>query len=147
MDEVCLLPEREHGALTALYRSAGLEIGDDWIEACRPVFSVAARREETLLGAATVSRRFRRLVLDYLAVAGEARGLGLGKTLAEACIDYARQAGETTLWIAAREPGFYKRLGAKDTEDTALLEDCRRCPDYEKDCRPKELVFDLKEIR
>ena len=147
MDELCLLPEEKHDALTGLYRSAGLEIGEDWIEACRPVFSVAARRGGTLLGAATVSCRFRRLVLDYLAVKSEARGLGLGKKLTERCIDYVRQAGETALWIAAREPEFYKRLGAKDTEDTALLEDCRHCPDYRKNCQPKELVFDLKEIR
>ena len=145
MDELLLLPEEKHGALTELYRSAGLEIGDDWIEENRPVYSVAARRGETLLGAATVSRRFRRLVLDYLAVKPEARGLGLGKALTEKCICYARQLGETALWIAAREPDFYQKLGAKETEDDALLEDCRRCPDYQKDCQPKELVFDLKE--
>ena len=83
MDELLLLPEEMHGALTELYRSAGLEIGDDWIKENRPVYSVAARRGETLLGAATVSRRFRRLVLDYLAVKPEARGLGLGKALTE----------------------------------------------------------------
>ena len=159
MDELLLLPEEKHGALTGLYRAAGLEIGDDWIEENRPVYSVAARRGETLLGAATVSRRFRRLVLDYLAVKpearglvqhrvhipAEARGLGLGKALTEKCVCYARQLGETALWIAAREPDFYQKLGAKETEDDALLEDCRRCPDYRKNCLPKELVFDLKE--
>ena len=145
MDELLLLPEEKHGALTELYRSAGLEIGDDWIEVCRPVWSVAARRGEAILGAATVSRRYQRLVLDYLAVTSDARGLGLGKALAEKCIDYATQMGEAALWIAAREPDFYQKLGAKETEDEALLEDCRRCPDYRKNCLPKELVFDLKE--
>ncbi len=146
MDEVSLLRESEHGKLTMLYRSAGLEIGDDWIEVCHPVFSVAARRNGELLGAATVSRRFDRLVMDYLAVEPAARGLGLGKSLTARCMAFAREAGEDALWIAAREPEFYLHLKAEETEDAALLEDCRRCPEYGKDCKPKELVFHLKEI-
>ena len=146
MDEIALAREPEHGKLTALYRAAGLEIGEDWIEVCHPVFSVAARRNGELLGAATVSRRFHRLLLDYLAVTPEARGQGLGKALTERCLDYARESGEQALWVAAKEPEFYKGMKAEETEDTALLEDCRRCPDFRKDCRPKELVFHLKEI-
>ena len=104
-----------------------------------------SRRGESLLGAATVSRRFGRLVLDYVAVKGEARGLGLGKRLTDCCLAYAREAGENALWIAAKEPEFYKHMDAEETEDTALLADCRRCPDYLRACRPKELVFYLKE--
>ncbi len=143
MDEVLLLPEREHELLTELYRASGLEIGEGWTKICHPVFSVAARRDSLLLGAATVSRRFERLVLDYVAVVPEARGQGLGKRLTESCLDYARKCGETALWLAAREPEFYLNMDAKETEDSALLADCRRCPDYGKDCSPKELVFDL----
>lgn len=146
MDEIVLLRETEHGKLTSLYRSAGLEIGSDWIEVCHPVYSVAARRNGELLGAATVSRRFDRLVMDYLAVEPAARGLGLGRLLTARCMGFAGEAGEKALWIAAKEPEFYLHLKARETEDTALLEDCRRCPEYEKDCKPKELVFDLKEI-
>lgn len=145
MDKIRLEREADHGALTALYRDSGLEIGETWIEDDHPVFSVAARRGESLLGAATVSRRFDRLVLDYVAVKGEARGLGLGKRLTQCCLAYAREAGENALWIAAKEPEFYRHMQAEETEDTALLADCRRCPDYLHACSPKELVFYLKE--
>ncbi len=145
MDEIRLEREPDHKVLAALYRDSGLEIGESWIEDDHPVYSVAARRGASLLGAATVSRRFDRLVLDYVAVKGEARGLGLGKRLTERCLAYAREAGESALWIAAREPEFYLHLNAEETEDTALLADCRQCPDYLRACRPKELVFYLKE--
>ena len=116
MDEFRLLPEPEHGKLTALYRSAGLEIGGDWIGENHPVYSVAARRGEALLGAATVSRRFQRLVLDYLAVEPASRGMGLGKALAEACIRCAGDAGyeQLELQVAAenaRALSLYRRLG------------------------------------
>ena len=147
MDKIDLLTVPEHGELTALYRAAGLEIGDGWIEECHPVFSVAAYKGAALLGGATVSRRFDRLVLDYLAVEPSARGTGLGKRLTARCIRYAREVGETALWIAAKEPGFYRHLEAKETEDTALLTDCLHCPDYGKDCKPEEMVFDLKESK
>ena len=137
----------EHGDLMALYRDSGLEIGKGWIAENNPVLSIAARRGKTLLGAATVSRRFGRLILDYLAVKPEARGLGLGKRLTESCLDYAKAAGEPALWVAAREPGFYRHLDAQETDDTALLADCRCCPDYMKACSPIELVFKLKETQ
>ncbi len=145
MSEILLREETGHGTFTSLYRSAGLDIGEGWTELCHPVFSAAARLDGALLGAATVSRRFGRLLLEYLAVEPEARGRGLGKRLTELCLDYAVRAGEKELWIAAREPDFYRSLGAEDTEDRTLLADCRRCPDYHKGCEPKELVFLLEE--
>ena len=134
MDKIVYAEEKEHENLTELYRNAGLEIGDGWTEVCHPVFSIAARQDGMLLGAATVSRRFRRLVLDYLAVEVPVRGLGIGKKLTELCLDYVRGIG-----------GSYKRLHAREMEEAALLADCLRCPDYGKDCAPKELVFYLKE--
>ncbi len=145
MAEIIIREEENHEAFTALYRNAGLDIGDDWLDICRPVFSAAARSGGRLLGAATVSRRFGRMVLEYLAVETEARGKGLGKKLTDRCLAFASGAGETELWIAAREPDFYRKLGAVDTEDRALLADCSRCPDYQRGCEPKELVFRLKE--
>ena len=145
MDDISLLPVPEHGDLTQLYLSAGLEIAEGWTALCHPVYSVVARRGDQILGGATVSRRFDRLVLDYLAIEASARGFGLGKRLMKRCLEYARKAGEKALWIAAKEPEFYLHLGAEKTEDIALLEDCRYCPEYGISCQPKELVFYLKE--
>ncbi len=145
MDDIRLLPLTEHGDLTQLYLSAGLEIAEGWAALCHPVFSAAACQGDQILGGATVSRRFDRLVLDYLAVESSVRGLGLGKKLMKRCLEYAREAGEQPLWIAAKEPEFYLHLGAEETKDTALLEDCRRCPAYGESCQPKELIVYLKE--
>ncbi len=145
MDEILYEREEEHSRFTELYRSAGLEVGDNWTEINNPIVSFAARRNGLLLGAATVSNRFGRQVLDYLAVIPESRGTGIGRRLTELCIDFAQSRGETSLWVAAKKPAYYRRLGAHETEDTVLLSDCRRCPDYRRSCDPKELVFHLKE--
>ena len=145
VDEVFYGREEEHSRFTELYRSAGLEVGDNWTETNHPIISFTARRNGLLLGAATVSNRFGRQVLDYLAVIPESRGTGIGRRLTEMCLDFARERGETKLWIAAKKPGYYRKLGAHETEDTVLLSDCRRCPEYRRSCDPEELVFHLEE--
>ena len=105
MDKIVYAEEKEHENLTELYRTAGLEIGEGWTEVCHPVFSISARQEGMLLGAATVSHRFRRLVLDYLAVEVPVRGLGIGKKLTELCLDYVRGIGGSRNSINASMPG------------------------------------------
>ena len=144
-EEIYLREETAHSTFTELYRASGLEIEEDWEQECRPVFSVAARRGTDLLGAATVSERFGRLVLDYIAVWPEFRVKGLGRRLIDACADYARKRGETKLWLAARTPGFFRALGAAETGGTELLAECIGCPDYGKDCRPVEMVIRISD--
>ena len=144
-EEIRLREETIHGAFTELYRASHLEIEDGWEGACHPVFSVSARQGGALLGAATVSRRFGRLVLDYVAVWPEFRVMGLGRRLVEACADYAREQGAALLWLAARTPGFFRALGAAETGGTELLGECIGCPDYGKDCRPVEMVIRISD--
>ena len=103
MDKITIQAETRHAAFTELYRSSGLEIGDDWTETNQPVYSVSARRGGALLGAATISRRFGRMLLDYLAVQPEERGRGLGKMLTEHCVDYAGKAGEKIFLTVIRK--------------------------------------------
>ena len=142
---VVIREEREHGAYTELYRASRLEIDEGWERELNPVFSVSARRGGALLGAATVSRRYDRLVLDYIAVQPEFRVKGLGRALATACADYARREGEAELWLAARTPGFFRALGAAETGGETLLGECLDCPDYGKDCRPIEMVIKIQD--
>ena len=51
--------------------------------------------------------------LRGMAVAPEARGLGAGHALVEACVAAAREAGAQWIWCNARTPaaGFYSRHG------------------------------------
>lgn len=136
--------ENDHGVFTALYHDAGLEIGEGWEAACRPVFSFAARREGRLLGAATVSRRMDRWILDYVAVLPQERQLGLGRLLVHSCMDEAAAQGADELWLAARTPGFFRAIGAQETGGQALLKECLSCGDFGKECQPKEMKLNLR---
>lgn len=144
-ESVRIREESDHSAFTELYRASGLEISEGWEAACGPVFSAAARRDGKLLGAATVSRRFDRLVLDYVAIRPEFRVEGLGRKLVAACSEYARRQGADAMWLAARTPGFFRALGAVETGGNELLGECVGCPDLGKECRPIEMLIKIKD--
>ena len=144
-NSIDLREERKHGAFTELYRASGLEIDDGWEAECNPLFSVSAREGDRLLGAATVSRRFGRLVLDYIAVWPGFRVKGIGRQLAACCADYARKQGADKLWLAARTPDFFRALGAAETGGEELLAECLVCPDYGKECSPLEMVINISD--
>lgn len=138
-----LRAEKDHGQFAGLYRASGLELGEDWLRENHPVYSVSLRAEGRLLGAATVSHRLGRYILDYIAMEPRCRGLGLGKRLAEDCLDWCRRQGAAALWLAARTPGFFYALGAEATGGRELLAECVGCPDYETICRPIEMKFEI----
>lgn len=142
-DRPLLRQESDHRIFSDLYRSAGLEVEEGWETDMNPVFSVAAERDSALLGAATLSYRLDRWILDYIAVESDRRGGGIGKMLTEACLEYAKSKAAAAVWLSARTPGFFRALGAVETGGTELLAECIGCPDFQHSCTPLEMIFDL----
>ncbi|MBP5167168.1 MAG: GNAT family N-acetyltransferase [Oscillospiraceae bacterium] len=133
-----------HDRFAEFYKKSGLEIDTErWLDENCPIWSVAAWEDGCFKGAATVSFRMNRYILDYIAVSGESRGRGLGSLLVADCLERCRDAGCGELYLAARVPLFFKALGARYTGGDALLAECRDCPDHGKDCRPEEMKFVL----
>lgn len=142
-DALRISPLAEHERLTELYRAARLEIGEDWVREDGACYSVAAWKGERLLGAATLSLRFDRCVLDYIAVEPDQQKTGLGRRLAEACLQWCREQGFRQLYLAARTPAFFRALGGYESGGVTLLQECLTCPDYGKDCSPVEMILDV----
>lgn len=72
-----------------------------------------------------------------LAVSREARGAGVGRALAEACIEEARGLGVREVFALTYAPGFFKKLGFEIVDKSRLPHkiwgDCIRCPKF-PDC-------------
>jgi len=88
--------------------------------------------------------------IKSLAVREEDQDQGVGKTLAEACIEEARSLGIATLFALTYKPTFFEKLGFKRVDVQKLPRkvwgECQRCPKF-PNCDETALILPLKPVR
>ena len=88
--------------------------------------------------------------IKSLAVREEDQDQGVGKTLAEACIEEARGLGIATLFALTYKPTFFEKLGFKRVDVQKLPRkvwgECQRCPKF-PNCDETALLLPLKPVR
>jgi len=88
--------------------------------------------------------------IKSLAVREEDQDQGVGKTLAEACIEEARGLGIATLFALTYKPTFFEKLGFKKVDVQKLPRkvwgECQRCPKF-PNCDETALILPLKPVR
>ena len=122
----------EHIILTDFYRECELEIDENWVEEMNPQKSIALYNDKALISAATVSKRFGKTVLDYIAVKAEFRKRGIGKIMLDKILE-----NEDEVYLTARNYDFFCKNGFRAIEDNALIKECLGCPQYNKNCFPR----------
>lgn len=128
-------------SLEEFYEENGLEISESGeippLLYCRGIYE-----NGVLLAAATVTLKFEKKVLDYIAVRPEFRKQGLGECLLSDIFAKIMEAGSDRLWLVAKTPAFFSAVGAKETkEGTELLFECNGCEMRGIQCNPKIMVF------
>ena len=88
--------------------------------------------------------------IKSLAVREEDQDQGVGKTLAEACIEEARGLGIATIFALTYKPTFFEKLGFKRVDVQELPRkvwgECQRCPKF-PNCDETALLLPLKPVR
>ena len=88
--------------------------------------------------------------IKSLAVREEDQDQGVGKMLAEACIEEARGLGIATLFALTYKPTFFEKLGFKRVDVQELPRkvwgECQRCPKF-PNCDETALLLPLKPVR
>lgn len=86
--------------------------------------------------------------IKSLAVAEEHSRKGYGTLLVRACVDDALTLGIRKLFALSYKPEFFKRMGWKEVEKSALphkvWQECIRCVKF-PDCGEIALIFNLEE--
>ena len=126
------LEVKEHKILTDFYKNCKMEITEDWVFLMNPIKSIALFENDKILCGATVSKRFNKIILDYIGVDESLRGSGLGKKLLNEILKNEKQ-----VYLSAKNYGFFKSQGFVETEDNNLIKECLSCPQYNKDCFPR----------
>jgi ribosomal protein S18 acetylase RimI-like enzyme len=123
----------DHAAALALWqRTEGMGLGS-WDEAGpigqflerNPGLSVVAEADGRLVGAVLCGHDGRRGFLYHLAVDREFRGQGLGRKLAESCLDRLRALGLTRCHIVAYQTNadsrrFWQHLGFRERPELLI---------------------------
>jgi N-acetylglutamate synthase-like GNAT family acetyltransferase len=100
-----------------------------------------------LAGGCVLARREGEFICDGIAVAPPFRTGGLGKRLLDALIAEVRDRGGERLYLVARAPGFFARIGFIPVERAAAPNffECFTCPQYGKTCFPEVMKLELGE--
>ena len=87
--------------------------------------------------------------IKSLAVREEDQDQGVGKRLAEACIEEARGLGIATLFALTYSPAFFEKLGFKKVDVQKLPRkvwgECQRCPKF-PNCDETAVILSLKPV-
>lgn len=121
-----------HKILTEFYQNCKMEIDENWISTMNPIKSIAVFDDGKILCGATISKRFNKIILDYIGVDESLRGQGIGKNLLNEILK-----NESEVYISAKNQGFFKSQGFIETEDNDLIKECLSCRQYNNNCFPR----------
>lgn len=123
--------------------ASGLEDGPfDDIVACYGMYA-----DDQLVGCGTLKQRGDVFSVEWLAVAQEWRGKGLGSWIVARLEEEARARKAKKLWALARAPGFFLKIGFRRAEegegDGPTTKSCLACRQYKRSCFPAVVCKDL----
>ena len=135
----------DHNSLIEFYRENGLEVSDDLIKDDGAVFSIRVAENGKTLAAATLSYRLSVYILDYVAVDPDFRNNGLGEKAVTAVKLKAKELGADRLYITAKNPGFFKKIGFVNgsPDGVDMNADCIGCPEFNNGCKKQPMYIDL----
>lgn len=135
----------DHNSLREFYQQNGLEVSDDILVDDGAVFSIKCVEGGKTILAATLSYRFKVFILDYVAVEPDYRKRGLGEKAVTAVKVKAKELGAKKLFITAKNPEFFKRIGFLEgsPDGVDMNADCLGCPEFNNGCRKLPMYIDL----
>ncbi len=100
---------------------------------------------DRLLGGCVLALREERYIIDGIAVESDYRKLGIGKLLMDEAVKEVRNRGGDALYLVARAPGFFRKLGfySVAAENAPLFFECAQCPQYQKTCHPEIMKMEI----
>ena len=92
-----------------------------------------------LIAGCVLALRQGKYIIDGIAVDEAYRQENIGRALVDKVIMEIRERGASELYLVARAPGFFRRLGFEKVapEEAPLFFECAQCPQYQKTCHPE----------
>lgn len=135
----------DHNGLISFYRENGLEVSSDLVRDDGAIFSIKCVKDDKIISAATLSRRFEVFILDYVAVDPDHRKKGLGEKAVAEILSKAKQLGVKKVYITSKSPTFFKKIGflKGSPEGVDMNADCVGCPQFNNGCTKLPMYIEI----
>lgn len=129
----------DYEKLIPLFIRAGLEIDERKPEGLLVCTEITEPDQGQLIGGAFLVYKNGAYLIKALAVEDGWRGRGFGTRLVEDMLDRAAGLGAREVYLNAKVPEFYRKLGFSAVRDGREkdLSDCVSCSRYGRDCHPQ----------
>lgn len=121
-----------------MFIEAGLEFepNADEPEGLIACFEMFDTKTDRRIGGASLAKFDGEFVIRTVAIEKAYQGRGLGRNLVEYVIDEAKSWDAKCVYLNAKVPGFYKKLGFEvvPREEAPLISDCSSCPRFHNGC-------------
>lgn len=136
-----------HNDLIDFYMTRGLEFGEDKQYYCKSLFTYVAIINNVIIGAITIGIEKEYFVLDSIVVDSNYEKKGIGTKLYNIAIERIKKENPNAkIYLIAKNAEFFLNKGFKiiRREEAPEFSDCFNCPDFQKTCKPKIMLLELK---
>lgn len=132
--------------LLPLFHKSGLEVSldDGKPEGLLTCIELINKRTGERIGGASIVKKGEYFVLHCIAIEEEYRGQDFGTKLVREAIAEIDRYGGNQMWLSARVPKFYYKLGfrAVPFEEAPPVSSCLECPQYKVSCDSEVMVIE-----
>lgn len=102
--------------------------------------------DDYLVAGCVLAQREGKYIIDGIAVDKPMRKTGIGKILVDKVISEVKKRGGGSIYLVARAPGFFKKLGFTviDPSEAPNFFECKQCPQYRVSCHPEVMKLEMK---
>lgn len=140
-DEFFIRKSLNYQDLLPLFKEAGLEVelNEPDPKGLLMCFEVIEKNSNEIIGAASIIKNKNNYQIKTFVITKPYQGRGIGRYLMDEMVDELREWGAKKVFLVAKEPGFYERVGFTESPmDTKDIEyDCGDCEHFNRDCFPK----------
>ena len=137
----------EYERLVQFFVKQGLEYDEDEKDFSNVIHAwKITQTGDYLVAGCVLAQREGRYIIDGIAVDKPMRKTGIGKILVDKVISEVKERGGDSIYLVARAPGFFKKLGftvINPTEAPNFFE-CKQCPQYRVSCHPEVMKLEIK---
>ena len=146
MMKFTMSPTDEYERLVKFFVENHLEFdGDEEVDTDIIKYWKVTQGEDYLVAGCVLAQREGEYIIDGIAVDKPMRKTGMGKILVEKVISEVKNRGGSRIFLVARAPEFFRKLGFSTVEPSAAPNffECRQCPQYGVDCHPEVMKLEF----